>query len=564
MTRTERIGSDVVWRLFRNQISTDKPSKPEENPFISFRRFADKQVSSLLHTVLGLPSAIVAGNSERHQCPYSNRNQQVNTMREGDIQAERKELDEEEDKIDKMLRELDEASERGWRELQKALEDAEKRGKEDKEKDISQPKTWEWHWNWSYPPQKDETENRDKRNVERWRGDWEPSSRTGWEESGKRPNKEGMRDGEVGKPEVKTWHWSWSYPPRSSDSNGREGSHNEEGAEGAQWAHPWHRRYPYNPHWRNDPALQMDQFFDNADKMFDEMFGVFTHMQRPQMMNSGFLGAMHYLHYNPYSPLRLEEDSQLSKAGVPWRDAFEDLVRAERGQTLLSREELGKSTQTHHVDWMRGLWERGSFRSPQFQDWNTWNIKPANEDEEARRTYSDFEPNEEDQEFDEHESYEYSHDHEDHHDDHHDPPTPRPETHAESGTSGPETELEAYEQLIGPTEFTSQPPASTVTAVTPTTQSQSVDPRPSILSTLTTTERTIQPDGTVTTKMVLKKRFADGREESSETVHTQRGHGQSGQDAGTAWGDMQSAQPPTPVKEPEKENKTGGWFWSGK
>lgn len=546
--------------------STDKPSKLE-NPFISFRRFADEQVSSLLHTVLGLPSAIAAGNSERHQCPYSNRNQQVNTMRRGDIQAERKELDDEEDKIDKMLRELDEASERGWRELQKALEDAEKRG-EDKEKDISQPKTWEWHWNWSYPPQKDETENRDKRNVERWRGDWEPSSRAGWEESRKRLNKEDMQDGEAGKPEVKTWHWGRSYPPRSSDSNSHEGSHNEEGAEGAQWDHSWHRRYPYNPHWRNDPVFQMDQFFDNADKMFDEMFGGFTHMQHPQMMNSGFLGAMHYLHCNPYSPLRLEEDSQLSKAGVPWRDAFEDLVRAERGQSLLSREELGKSNQTHHIDWMRGLWERGSFRWPQFQDWNTWNIKPANEDEEARRTYSNFEPNEEHQEFDEHESYEYSHDHEDHredhHDDRHDPPTPRPDTHAESGTNGPETELEAYEQLIGPTEFTPQPPASTVTAVTPTTQSQSVDLRPSILSTLTTTERTIQPDGTITTKMVLKKRFADGREESSETVHTQRGHGQSGQDAGTAWGDTQSAQLPTLVKEPEKENKTGGWFWSGK
>ena len=543
--------------------STDKPSKPEENPFISFRRFADEQVSSLLHTVLGLPSAIAAGNSERHQCPYSNRNQQVNTMRRGDIQAGRKEPDEEEDKIDRMLRELDEASERGWRELQKALEDTEKGGKEDKDKDISQPKTWEWHWNWSYPPQKDETENCDKRNMERWRGDWEPSSRAGCEESGKRLNKEEMQDGEVGNPEVKTWHWSWSYPPRSSDSNSHESSHNEEGAEDAQWTHPWHRHHPYNPHWRNDPALQMDQFFDNADKMFDEMFGVFTHMPRPQMMDSGFLGAVHYLHYNPYSPLRLEEDSQLSKAGVPWRDAFEDLVRAERGQSLLSREELGKSNQTHHVDWMRGLWERGAFRRPQFQDWNTWNIKPANENEEARRMYPSFEPNEEHQEFDEHESYEYSYDHEDRRDDHHDPPTPRPDAHAESETNGPETELEAYERLIGPTEITPQPAASTATAVTPT-QSQSADPRPSILSTLTTTERTIQPDGTITTKMVLKKRFADGREESSETVHTQRGHGQSGQDADTAWGDMQSTQLPTPVKKPEKENKAGGWFWSGK
>jgi hypothetical protein len=37
---------------------------------------------------------------------------------------------------------------------------------------------------------------------------------------------------------------------------------------------------------------------------------------------------------------------------------------------------------------------------------------------------------------------------------------------------------------------------------------------PSILSTLTTTERHMAADGMVTTKTVLKKRFADGREET--------------------------------------------------
>ena len=37
---------------------------------------------------------------------------------------------------------------------------------------------------------------------------------------------------------------------------------------------------------------------------------------------------------------------------------------------------------------------------------------------------------------------------------------------------------------------------------------------------MTTTERTTLPDGRVYSRMVLKKRFADGREESSETVQT--------------------------------------------
>jgi hypothetical protein len=43
-----------------------------------------------------------------------------------------------------------------------------------------------------------------------------------------------------------------------------------------------------------------------------------------------------------------------------------------------------------------------------------------------------------------------------------------------------------------------------------------------VLSSLTTTETVRLPDGTVTTKVVLKQRFADGREETSECSHTYR------------------------------------------
>ncbi|OTA37090.1 hypothetical protein BTJ68_03158 [Hortaea werneckii EXF-2000] len=41
-----------------------------------------------------------------------------------------------------------------------------------------------------------------------------------------------------------------------------------------------------------------------------------------------------------------------------------------------------------------------------------------------------------------------------------------------------------------------------------------------VLSSLTTTQTTRMPDGTVTTKVVLKQRFADGREETEEKLHT--------------------------------------------
>ncbi|KAL9614511.1 MAG: hypothetical protein Q9167_001039 [Letrouitia subvulpina] len=46
--------------------------------------------------------------------------------------------------------------------------------------------------------------------------------------------------------------------------------------------------------------------------------------------------------------------------------------------------------------------------------------------------------------------------------------------------------------------------------------------KPSVLSQLTRTERTTSPDGTVITKVVLKKRFSDGTEENEETVSTSR------------------------------------------
>lgn len=60
-----------------------------------------------------------------------------------------------------------------------------------------------------------------------------------------------------------------------------------------------------------------------------------------------------------------------------------------------------------------------------------------------------------------------------------------------------------------------------------------------VLSSLTTTETVRLPDGTVTTKVVLKQRFADGREETSERSHTYREdsevHGEESSKKGWFW-----------------------------
>jgi len=70
------------------------------------------------------------------------------------------------------------------------------------------------------------------------------------------------------------------------------------------------------------------------------------------------------------------------------------------------------------------------------------------------------------------------------------------------------------------------------------------DGKPSILATLTTTERQVLPDGSTTTRVVLKKRFADGREESSETLHQTPATG------------LQVEQ--KRLEQPKRK----GWFWS--
>nr|OQO27677.1 hypothetical protein B0A51_03640 [Rachicladosporium sp. CCFEE 5018] len=72
--------------------------------------------------------------------------------------------------------------------------------------------------------------------------------------------------------------------------------------------------------------------------------------------------------------------------------------------------------------------------------------------------------------------------------------------------------------------------------------------RPQVLSALTTTHTTRSADGTVVTKVVLQRRFADGSEESHENVHTYQ--------------DEQPVSRQQTREESKAEQKRKGWFWS--
>lgn len=79
-----------------------------------------------------------------------------------------------------------------------------------------------------------------------------------------------------------------------------------------------------------------------------------------------------------------------------------------------------------------------------------------------------------------------------------------------------------------------------------------------IVSSLLSTELVSLPDGTTHTKIVLRKRFADGRVEHNESVHTQN--------AGAEQDDLQrqdkTAQEGSVERLDEKADNKKGWFWS--
>jgi hypothetical protein len=90
----------------------------------------------------------------------------------------------------------------------------------------------------------------------------------------------------------------------------------------------------------------------------------------------------------------------------------------------------------------------------------------------------------------------------------------------------------------------------------------------SIISMLTTVESRTLPDGSVETKTVLKKRFADGREENTESHETQFARtdcfSAEESESGDRKGEMADVSEPTKVSAQigREKKKKGGWFWA--
>lgn len=461
------------------------PDRPEDNPFIAFRRYADSQVSSLLNSVFTIPAQIAAYNNAHHarqQCLFGKadpqkceklqaldahteklRHEGTESYHAGDVQAVLK-------KSEQLMLMEQQAGE-----LRRAIlsESEESRRSAEQQRQlvetVGNKKGQEWSNSWDWPVATRE-EDQDDTEFGRWLesrarkagGDIERMFARLEEDASK------MFSEEI---EELRRHWATRY--RENESQGG-------------YAQSWSWQWP-------PPADAHNQSETTSS-------------------------------HNPYSPSVLEEDERTKHMGSLWRNAFEDLMRTTQEHPLLS------DMQNSHLDQM-GLYALRDYEKQLLQLEQNQKRRLLLARPESAHDDAGDEP-----------SYEYAHDHEDQHDD---PPTPDPqqtgfpksEALCQDVSQSTETELDAYERLL-----------------TPASSSSSSHASPSkILSTLTTTERTTAPDGTVTTKVVLKKRFADGSEQSSETVHTQR---------------SDKTEEPRMVSQPSSDvvgqngQKKGGWFWS--
>ena len=262
-----------------------------------------------------------------------------------------------------------------------------------------------------------------------------------------------------------------------------------------------------------------------------------------------------YLIFSPYSPARLEQSQALGERGIQWRQAFEDLLTVQSGQAISTEasNRPGMSTSDWLCDMIgiamrekgRDMQERHQVsrstsetarRQPGFLDRFADSRQPENDADEDDDEDGDFDEDDDDddEEITELDLY-----------------------NRFLGFGNTATEPDPLSSLLG--QLASRSFAHLQHDSTPT---ETENNKPSILSTLTTTERTTLQDGTVHTKVVLKKKFSDGREESTETVHTQNPVPQGITQTQLMANSQERDDGNSERTQEGKEKKSRGWFWS--
>ena len=288
-----------------------------------------------------------------------------------------------------------------------------------------------------------------------------------------------------------------------------------------------------------------------------------------------------YIAMSPYSPLAVENQlrKESERPNMRWRHAFEDLILLNKGYLMENMRNCNKIKDSWTdrrwqpaapampgIQWVSGLISKGLFG-----DWRPFE-KSRNCEWLGNNGGCKFEMSDESGMKKAWEMLPVSLATESHQD----------EKNTGSSHQGKEeteddevTELDLYEHFLenrnGSTSSGQRSPASEplvehpshsapTSAKAPTESSKTS--HPSIISTLTTTERQVLPDGTVHTKVVLKKRFADGREESNEVEHTTHADSRAGDTRATNSQDPSTSAERAEVADEKKEQKPKrGWFW---
>lgn len=319
----------------------------------------------------------------------------------------------------------------------------------------------------------------------------------------------------------KVWHrqWSWRWPPEH-----QSGANSKDVADGTEDVQPAAAQE------KGDFFTEIDAVLQEEAERLRDMFGLSHWLPNTDAFPDPevqWRNPQDYAALSDYSPIRLEKDPSFRNAGTLWRQAFEDLVRADMGQEVKGPQSDSTLPSKSLNDWVLGLSRQpfGTVVDRETED------TPGQPQRRCRRFGQRCEelakqPHGASETYAAHQSDVDAHD--------------APPEHL---THLPDTEQELYERFFGISpERAANKPLNTAKADVSTTS------RPSVLSTLTTTEQTTLPDGSITTKVVLKKRFADGREEKSESVHTSRG-----EPAHQALGQTVQQQQQQPKK---------SWFWA--
>jgi hypothetical protein len=289
----------------------------------------------------------------------------------------------------------------------------------------------------------------------------------------------------------------------------------------SQWS-----QFLHNGYMRDSRLWEDEGLFGSSLPFSRPLSTIFSLGMRPFVPQDS---AMAYLLYSEYSPLHLEHETGFDAS---FRRRFEDLVRVQAGSEMSGND--GEEKVGTKVEWIGRivplLKEGDGVTKGRISIGSAGDRQPVLQVEEVHKAS----------------------------------PTSTAEATEQQAQvyDGPDAELDMYEHHFSgrPTtsvEHLAQTPLHTQTHST-ASSSSSLSSSSNILSTLTTTERHTSSDGTITTKTVLKKRFADGREESSETIET----------SPSAWASARQ-QKFSSLAQREQESKIAreakgskGWFWS--